>query len=132
MTGIKDLTELLKNMTPILNKGNYVFVQVDNFNKIDRDLTLFEFKEEEGITIVTSKENADRLGLEYNFIAAWITLSVNSSLEAIGLTARFSSELSKHGISCNVVAAYSHDHIFVAQSDGMKAIQILRDLSKNT
>ena len=129
MSGIKDLTELIRNMTPILNEGEFVFTQVDNLSLVDRKVTIFEFKEKEGITIVIDRCKADELGLNYEYIASWITLEVNSSLEAIGLTAAFSTELSKYDISCNVVAGYSHDHIFVNKNDSVRAIKVLQDLA---
>ena len=131
MSGIKDLTELVRNMTPILNEGEFVFTQLDNLSLVDRKVTVFEFKESEGTTIVIEKSKADELGLNYDYIASWITLKVNSSLEAIGLTAVFSTELSKNKISCNVVAGYSHDHIFVSKSTAQKAIKVLQTLSEN-
>ena len=68
---------------------------------------------------------ADSLKLEYSFVASWITLTVHSSLEAVGLTAAFSKALSQEGISCNVVAAFYHDHIFVGKNDADKAMEIL-------
>jgi hypothetical protein len=54
---------------------------------------------------------------------------VQSSLEAVGLTAAFSNALAEHRISCNVVAAYHHDHIFVASSDAERAMKVLKALS---
>jgi len=131
MSNIKDLTELVRNMAPILNEGEFVFTQVDNLSLVDRKVTIFEFKESEGTTIVIDRYKADELGLSYEYIASWITLTVNSSLEAVGLTAAFSTELSNHDISCNVVAGYSHDHIFVSKSNAKKAIKVLQELSKN-
>ena len=131
MSGIKDLTELVRNMTPILNEGEFVFTQLDNLSLVDRKITVFEFKESEGTTIVIERSKADELGLNYEYIASWITLKVNSSLEAVGLTSVFSTELSKNDISCNVVAGYSHDHIFVSKSTAQKAIKVLQKLSEN-
>ena len=69
------------------------------------------------------------MNLTYHFVAKWITLNVHSSLEAVGLTAAFSNALAEAGISCNVVAAYYHDHIFVAKADADKAMEVLRKLS---
>lgn len=74
------------------------------------------------------REMADDLGLTYTYVAAWITLTVHSSLEATGLTAAFATALADAGISCNVVAAYFHDHIFVAEADGERTIEVLRGL----
>jgi len=131
MKGEKNLKNLIKNMKPVLNKGNYVFVTVKDLSNIKREDTICELKEEEGTTIVIEKRKADHLNLRYNFVASWITLMVHSSLEAVGLTALFSAELTKHNISCNVIAGYYHDHIFVDEKDAKKAIIVLTNLSKN-
>lgn len=130
MSGETKLAALLKGMAPKLNKGTYVFCSVKDASKIDRTDTLCEFKEAEGITIVIEKKKADALHLKYNFIASWITLTVHSSLEAVGLTAMFSAALAKNNISCNVIAGYYHDHIFVAKKDAAKAITVLNRLSE--
>ena len=130
MEGEKDLQKLLKNMKPVLNPGEYVFAVVKNLDNILRTDTLFEFKEKEAITLVLEKNKADTLKLSYQFISSWITLKVHSSLEAVGLTAAFTTALTKHKISCNVVAGFYHDHIFVDTKDAKKAIEVLTNLSK--
>ena len=130
MEGEKDLQKLLKNMKPVLNPGEYVFAVVKNLDNILRTDTLFEFKEKEAITLVLEKNKADTLKLSYQFISSWITLKVHSSLEAVGLTAAFSNALTKQKISCNVVAGFYHDHIFVDTKDAKKAIEVLTNLSK--
>lgn len=126
MPGEKDLSVLLKTMKPEHNPGDYVFCTVDDRNAVSPDDIILFFKEQEGNTIIIKKELADRLKLEYTFVAAWITLTVHSSLSAIGLTAAFSAALAKEGISCNVIAAFYHDHIFVDRKDADKAMEILR------
>ena len=131
MSGETDLTNLLKGMTPVLNEGDYVFVTVKDLDKIGRNDTICEFKEEEGTTIVIEKNKADTLKLNYTFIASWITLTIHSSLDAVGLTAAFSGALAKNEISCNVIAGYYHDHVFVDKKDAKKAMQTLTALSKN-
>jgi len=114
----------------MLNDGDYVFCSIPTLIDVKEIIALF--KETEGITIILKKQTADDLGLEYSYIAAWITLTVHSSLEATGLTASFATALATEGISCNVVAAYYHDHIFVDKKDANKAMEALRDLSTRT
>lgn len=129
MSGEKDLQQLLKTMKPEHNSGDYVFCKVETFEDINLDLVEMFFKEKEAITLILKKEIADNLKLEYSVIMSWITLTVHSSLEAVGLTAAFSKALSESEISCNVVAAYYHDHIFVNKKDTEKAMQILNSFS---
>ncbi|SDH21483.1 ACT domain-containing protein [Chitinophaga filiformis] len=131
MSGVTDISTLLKHMTPHLQEGEYVFCTVSNPGQIDLQDVIGTFREKEGTTLILSRKTADRLQLPYTYIAAWITLTIHSSLEAVGLTAAFSAALAKAGISCNVVAAYYHDHIFVATSDADKAMQTLKSLSTN-
>jgi hypothetical protein len=125
MEGEKNLSTLLKNMKPKHNTGDYVFCIVKDISIITINEAVLIFKEAEGNTIIIKKELADSLKLDYSFVAAWITLTVHSSLEAVGLTAAFATALANKGISCNVVAAFNHDHIFVNKKDVEKAMEIL-------
>ena len=130
MSGEKNVATLLKTMKPNLNEGEYVFCTVQNTQTVNFNEILFHFKETEGITIVLEKHIADQLALHYSFVASWITLTVHSSLEAVGLTAAFSTALGKENISCNVVAAFYHDHIFVDKKDAAKAMEVLNRFSE--
>lgn len=120
-------------MNAYLNKGEYVFVTVteNEAHKVNHSDVLGRFKESEGLTLIVKQAAADQLNFTYESVFAWITLKVHSSLEAVGLTATFSSELAKHNISCNAIAGYYHDHIFVNTEDAPKAIQVLNELSKS-
>lgn len=128
-TGETNLNNLIKNMEPILNDGEYVFATVKNTASIPREITICEIKEREGITVVLSRKNAEELGLAFEYIAVWITLNIHFSLEAVGLTAAFASELGKYNISCNVIAGYYHDHIFVDEKGKEKAMKVLWDMT---
>ncbi|WP_288447720.1 ACT domain-containing protein [uncultured Chryseobacterium sp.] len=132
MPGEKDLSILLQNMEPVLNAGEYVFCTVEKLNEVpDIENILFFFREAEAVTIVLEKSMADSWSLEYSYISSWITLNIHSSLEAVGLTAAFANVLKKENISCNVVAAYFHDHIFIAKKDAEKAMEALYTLKSN-
>lgn len=129
MNGEKDLNKLLQTMRPKHTSGDYVFCVANDLANIPLEEVILFFREAEGFTVVIKKELADSLKMEYSFIAAWITLSVHSSLEAVGFTAAFSTALADAGISCNVVAAFYHDHIFVNKTDIEKAMEILNGIS---
>jgi len=131
MAGEKNLKELIQSMQPKLHSGEFIFTSQSSLANIPSDALIGQFNEKEGISIIMEKSKADDLGLAYEYIASWITLTVHSSLNAVGLTAVFSTELAKHGISCNVVSGYYHDHIFVDSEDGEKAVLTLKELAKN-
>ena len=130
MQGETNLSILLKNMQPTLHTGEYVFCTTNNITNIDYADILMSFKETEGTTLILKKEIADKHKLKYPIVAAWITLTIHSSLAAVGLTAAFAHALTAENISCNVVAAFYHDHIFVGVGDAEKAIGVLNELGK--
>lgn len=116
------------NLTPFLHPEETVFCFVSDFQSIPFAQILFYFKEDEGYTIVLYKKTADDLKWVYDYIAAWITLRIHTELSMVGLTAQFSTALANAGISCNVVAAFHHDHLFVDYNDKDKAMEVLNSL----
>ena len=58
-----------------------------------------------------------------------ITLTVHSSLEAVGLLAEVATAFAARGISVNVVSAYYHDHLFVPSDRVEEALAALSELS---
>ncbi len=88
------------------------------------------FTEEEGLTLILSQHEADLAGLRYDLVTEWITLTVHTALDGVGLTAAVSSTLADAAISCNVVAAVHHDHLFVPAGTADRAIRLLEDLAR--
>jgi uncharacterized protein len=131
MSGEKSITNLLSGMSPVLNEGEYVFCSVADVSVLAGDNVLGSFREKEGLTVILERARADSLCLRYEFVAAWITLTVHSALDAVGLTAAFASALSDAGISCNVIAGYYHDHIFVNKADANEAVTVLEMLARS-
>ena len=119
----KNLDALLRNIRPDLNGGEWVFCAGQYPD------ALATFREREGVTSILERGRADRLGLPYSYVAAWITLTVHSDLEAVGFLASVTTALASAGISCNVVSALHHDHLFVPSRHAAAAIRILEDLS---
>lgn len=131
MAGIHDLTTLLKAMSPKLMDGEFVFCTVSG--KLADYLhlePLATFQEREGVTLVLEMGNAAKGKLTFESTFKMITLTVHSSLDAVGLTAAVSTKLASKGISANVIAAYYHDHIFVQSEKAAKALSALEELCK--
>ena len=128
MAGTTDLAQLLRTLDPVLRDGEFVYATVVEVPAgVPVEATV---REPEGLTIVVRRDAADIHGIRYDYVAAWITLTVHSSLEAVGLTAAFATALSREGISCNVLAGHHHDHILVATADAERAMTVLRGLAE--
>ncbi len=128
MPGETDLQKLISSMSPRLNPGVYVWASLPNGPVPDS--AIVTVAEEEGLTVVLPAADAFIAGLDDEFPSAWITLEVNSALEAVGLTAAFASVLGDVGIPCNVVAGFHHDHLFVpyeSRHDAMEALAALAE-----
>jgi hypothetical protein len=131
MNPVSDLSVLLKTLEPVLNPGVFVFASVKEGSAIDPSIIVASIREPEGLSVITSETDAAASGLKVLFKCAWLTLTVNSALEAVGLTAAFASALGHAGISCNVVAGAYHDHIFVPVESAQTAMQVLRQLQRD-
>jgi hypothetical protein len=129
MSGETDLARLLREMRPERNPGEYVFCLVESLEQAAALQPVGVFREKEGVTVILPRGQADREPLSYSLVCAWITLTVHSALEAVGLTAAVSKALTERNISCNVVAAYYHDHIFVPLDEAERAMDALTALT---
>jgi len=127
---VSDLTRLLRSMEPELQEGVYVFVRLPRGPREWSVEPLATFREREGMSAILRAEDALYLNLAPLFHAAWITLTVTSDLHAVGLTAAVAAALTERGISCNVVAAACHDHLFVPVERAGEAMEALRRLQR--
>ncbi|WP_406151390.1 ACT domain-containing protein [Streptomyces sp. NBC_01012] len=129
MTGERDLRTLLHSMRPELRPGRYVYATLPGGEVPTGVTPVVTVREREGLTLVVPEEQAVEEGLAHDFVAGWITLRVHSALDAVGLTAAVSLALTDAGISCNVVAGYHHDHLFVPYTRADEAIRALEALA---
>lgn len=127
--GETDLAVLLRSMSPVRVPGEFVYAVAADAVPAGA-APVVTVRETEGTTLVLARADADRLGLPYSFVCAWITLQVHSALAAVGLTAAFAAALTAEGISANVVAGYHHDHLFVPVDRADDALVALRRLSE--
>ena len=128
-TGESDLLTLIAQMSPSLDDQVWAFVSVDEVSsEYAAKHALATFRETEGATLIVPWERADEFDVCSEPMAR-ITLNIHSSLEAVGLTAAVSQALASEAISANVVAGFYHDHIFVPQTMGERAVACLKLLS---
>lgn len=115
-----------RDIRPRVSGEQYVFAAV---GQVPPGLSPFAvIREDEGLTLILTKPDADLAGLSYDYTSARITLGVNSALADVGLTALVSRTLADAAISCNVVAGLAHDHLFVAWDAREAALARLREL----
>ena len=128
-SGESDLLTLIAQMSPSLDDQIWAFVSVDEVSsEYVAEHVLATFRETEGMTLIVPWERAEEFDVCSEPMAR-ITLNIHSSLEAVGLTAAVSQALASEAISANVVAGFYHDHIFVPQTAGERAVACLTLLS---
>lgn len=132
MAPISELRQLLRHLNAVLHDGVFCFVVLPPDVNPAFLSPIATFVEQEGVSLIVEEATARAHRLTPLFRAAWITLSVNSDLHAVGLTAAVSGALAATGISCNVVAAAHHDHLFIAIADADRAMGVLAALQRRT
>lgn len=131
MSGETNLNILLQSMQPILRKEEYVFCSISHQDSRYSNLApICLFREDEGLTLILKREQADAAALSYTSVFCLITLSIHSSLEAIGFLAAITGKLAERDISVNPISAYYHDHLFVPASRALEAMELLQEFSK--
>lgn len=127
---VKGTRKMIASMTPVLQPGLFVFCSMIHNDDAEAALRLARgaFAEDEGMSLILPKSDADRLGLTYDSEMRQITMMVFSSLTGIGLTAAVATELARDKIPANVVAATQHDHVFVPSRYAERAMTLLRNL----
>lgn len=130
MSGETKLEILLKSMKPILKEGELVFCTLpqEHLDKLELK-PIGWFQEDEGVTVILPRQQADSFGLPYSYIARMITLSIHSSLDAVGFLAAITSKLSQFGISVNPISAYYHDHLFVPSEKAHEVMKLLAEFN---
>ena len=126
----QELEVLIASLDPKLDPQTYVFCSHPKAQYGDlADLNpLACIREKEGLSLILEPQQADQNGLAYTGAFKRITLTVQSSLEAVGLTAVISQALADHDIPANVVAGTYHDHLFIPERFAHQAMTVLVEL----
>lgn len=127
MPGELDLLRMLQTLEVERRPGTYTFVTGEWPALAGQAAATIV--EAEGTTYVVTVEAAEVAGAPVGFRGTWLSLTVFSALEAVGLTAAFARALADDGIPCNVLAGYHHDHLVVPEDRADDAVAALRRLS---
>lgn len=130
MAGETDLGRMLATMRIDRRDEPYTFVTLDRSVSLSDGVSAV-LDEDEGVTAVVTIAEAERRGWPVGFRATWLTVSVHSALDSVGLTAALSRALAAQGIPCNVLAGYHHDHLLVPverADDAVRALESLADV----
>ncbi len=127
--GATHLPTLLRGLRPHLHDTEYVFCLLPPGASIDALAPLGMFREQEGTTAILPRAVATAQGLAFTYPCRHITLTIHSSLDAVGMIAAIATRLAEAGISLNPIAAYHHDHLFVPVADAMRAMAALESFA---
>ena len=131
MPGERDLNTLLQTMRPEMGEGVFVFCGISDKEIPSAVRPVHIFREREGTALIVRREQAEGAELPHQFESRVITLTVHSSLEAVGFLAAITGRLAEAGISVNAVSAFYHDHLFVPEHRADDALQLLQNMSKD-
>ena len=129
MPGERDLGAILASLDVTREPGVFVVAQLPAGTEAPPGTRAW-VREREGDTVVLPREDAVAAGLPFVFEAAWLTLAVHTSFEAVGLTAAFARRLAEDGIPANVLAGHHHDHVLVPVDRADDAVAALRSLRR--
>lgn len=99
-SGESDLEVLIQSMEPKLHDDSFVFCSLSPQQVTEVvGVAVMVFRESEGTTVILPKVQAEQAGLSSTFPCRMITLTVHSSLNAVGFLAAITKKLAEVGIS---------------------------------
>lgn len=131
MTGERDLQKLKNGMAPRLHEPVFVYCTFSGSKVPDEMKPLCTFQEDEGLAVIVEKRQAEALGVPFELESRMITLTIHSSLEAVGFIAAVAGRLALADIPCNVISAYHHDHLFIPRHLADRAMKVLSELEES-
>lgn len=132
MSGETDLAVILSTLEARCDGVEYGYATLPRDAMLPAGIEpVCTFLEDEGLTVVAPATVLDGAGIDQQTGWARLTLTIHTSLDAIGVTAVIAAALAQAGISANVVAAYYHDHVFVPWDRRGEAIAALENLRRS-
>ncbi|QYZ71302.1 ACT domain-containing protein [Neotabrizicola shimadae] len=127
MTGERDLKRLIEGMRPLLDPLDWAYALAPAGTVVPEAWATI--REAEGVTVIAPWSELQGRGWPLSGPWARITLTIHSSLDAVGLTAAVSDALAQAGIPANLIAGWHHDHIFLPRDHADAAMAALQTLA---
>lgn len=127
---VNHLSDLLRHLTPTQLGGQWYFALCHHDTPFPKPPFLVVREDQHCTVIFDAAQHALWETVEISEPMACIQLGVASDLHDVGLTAAVSQALAAENISCNVIAAYQHDYLFVPAAQVERAVAALLELSQ--
>ena len=126
-SGSTDLNQLLSSLKLTIHDETFVYTSLppDDVARIPPAHIQMMFREPTATTVILPVATAESLKLPYLSPCHMITLTVHSSLEAVGFIAVIARRLAEKEIPCNTVAGFYHDHLFIPVDKSSEAMAVL-------
>lgn len=117
---------MLAHLEPALDAREFGFALLPHGREVPAGIVPFAIiGEDEGRTLIAPVAELAAHAIDVAPGWAKISLRLQSSLAAVGLTAAIAGRLAEAGISANMIAGYLHDHVFVPWARRDEALAIL-------
>ncbi|KAL9610252.1 MAG: hypothetical protein Q9167_005023 [Letrouitia subvulpina] len=127
--GELSLSNLLSGLHVSLHPETFVFTTFpSSFSPPSTLPQQMNFQEDEGLTVITTRQAVQQHGLKHTFPCRMITVKVHSSLEAVGFMAIMTKALAEKRVGVNPVSGFFHDHLFVPEGKEGEAMEVLEGL----
>lgn len=126
MSGSRDLAAILAELS--IERRPEPYVYANGHSPQLRELADAVIEEGEGTTYIATRSACEEAGAPIAFECAWLTVTVHTALDGVGLTAALSRALADAQIPCNLLAGYHHDHLLVPWDRADDAVAVLEGL----
>ncbi len=123
-----DLKKLPASLPPRMMEDDFVFCSGPDtaYGDFAGLRPLASLMKAEGVTMMVSREVADKAGLTYDAVSRGTTLRARSGLEVVDFTAAIEDRVADGDINANKIAVYFYDDIFAPAKKGDRAVTVLK------
>ncbi|MDD5145663.1 MAG: ACT domain-containing protein [Candidatus Pacebacteria bacterium] len=120
----KKLQEIIENSSFTIEEGKFIYAKVKRAPHMDCHFTVA--KDSDEITVITKKENLNKLDLieKNKDFYRLIALNVSVPFYSVGFLSAVSDAVAKEGMNILIVSTYSKDYIMV-KDDCLEKVRLV-------